>query len=67
MASASTTFTCGNTDEIASLLQTLGISRIESLSIVSLLDGEPRTSREIEKVAGLHQPEVSVAMRPLNE
>lgn len=57
----------GDETKIASLLQTLGVSRIESLSIVSLLDGKPRTSREIEKVAGLHQPEVSVAMRPLYE
>jgi predicted transcriptional regulator len=56
-----------NKNKIALFLQMLGVSRIESLSIVSLLDGNPHTSRELEDLAGLHQPEVSVAMRPLCE
>ena len=67
MANFHPTFLDGNKNEIALLLQMLGISRIESLSVVSLLDRESLTSREIEKIAGLHQPEVSVAMRPLCE
>jgi predicted transcriptional regulator len=29
------------------------------------MDGAPRTSREIEQITGLRQPEVSIAMRPL--
>ncbi len=53
--------------EIASLLQSLNVPRIEALSLACLLNSIELSSQDIEKATGLRQPEVSVAMRPLCE
>lgn len=53
--------------EIIELLQNLGVSRTEAISIACLSCGKEITSHDIEQASGMRQPEVSVAMRPLRE
>ena len=53
--------------EIIELLQNLGVSRTEAISIACLACGKEITSHDIEKASGMRQPEVSVAMRPLRD
>ncbi|NYT19549.1 MAG: transcriptional regulator, partial [Methanosarcinales archaeon] len=53
--------------EVASLLQSIDVPRIEALSIACLFNVEELSSQDIEKATGLRQPEVSVAMRSLYE
>lgn len=53
--------------EIIELLQNLGVSRTEAISIACLSCGKEITSHDIELASGMRQPEVSVAMRPLRE
>ncbi|MDD3043246.1 MAG: transcriptional regulator [Methanosarcinaceae archaeon] len=52
---------------IVDMLQSLGLPRTESTSLVCLKDCKELRSLHIELVSGLRQPEVSVAMRPLKE
>lgn len=52
---------------IVDMLQSLGLPRTESTSLVCLKDCKELRSLHIEFVSGLRQPEVSVAMRPLKE
>ncbi|MCD4704420.1 MAG: transcriptional regulator [Methanosarcinaceae archaeon] len=56
-----------NENVIIQLLQTIGVPRIEAISIVCLLNGEELTSQDIELKMGLRQSEVSVAMSSLYE
>ncbi|WP_440953124.1 transcriptional regulator [Methanococcoides sp. FTZ1] len=53
--------------EVASLLQSIDVPRIEALSLACLFTASELSSQEIEKATGLRQPEVSVAMRSLYE
>lgn len=58
----------GDTEyEVIELLQSLKVSRTESMAIACLLCGKELTSQTIEMASGLRQPEVSIAMRPLRE
>lgn len=43
----------------ATILEKIGLSRIESRVLAILLDGKPQTARNIEKETDLRQPEVS--------
>ena len=55
--------------EIIGLLKELNIVRPIALTLVcmSSIDRNEITSREIEQISGLRQPEVSIAMRYLNK
>jgi len=53
--------------EMIDLLQNLNFSRPIATSIVCLANGQEFTSREIESISGLRQPEISIAMRDLLE
>ncbi|MGM0771668.1 MAG: transcriptional regulator [Halobacteriota archaeon] len=53
--------------EVASLLQSIDVPRIEALSIACLFSSDELSSQDIEKATGLRQPEVSIAMRSLYE
>ena len=55
--------------EIIELLKELNIVRPIALTLVCMLsiDKNEITSREIEQISGLRQPEVSIAMRYLNK
>ena len=53
--------------EVASLLQSIDVPRIEALSIACLFISDELSSQDIEKATGLRQPEVSIAMRLLYE
>ena len=53
--------------EIVELLQNLKLSRPVATSIVCLANGQEFSSREIESITGLRQPEISIAMRHLLE
>lgn len=53
--------------EVASLLQRIGVPRIEAFSIACLFNADELSSQDIEKATGLRQPEISVAMRSLYE
>jgi predicted transcriptional regulator len=48
-------------------LQNLGVNRNVANLITYLKDVEEASSRDIERVTGLRQPEVSIAMRTLRE
>ena len=53
--------------EIVDLLQKLNFSRPVATSIVCLENGQEFSSRDIESITGLRQPEISIAMRYLLE
>jgi predicted transcriptional regulator len=53
--------------EIVELLRKLEINRPVALTLASLSSGDEITSREIEYISNLRQPEVSIAMRYLKE
>ena len=53
--------------EMVELLQNLKLSRPIATSIVCLANGQEFSSREIESITGLRQPEISIAMRHLLE
>jgi predicted transcriptional regulator len=54
-------------EEIADALISLGMSRYVARILAYLQHEEDVTSRELEQRAGLHQPEVSIAMKELKE
>jgi predicted transcriptional regulator len=54
-------------EEIASTLISLGMSRYVARTLSYLQDGNEITSIELERGTGLRQPEVSIAMKELNE
>jgi predicted transcriptional regulator len=53
--------------EMVELLRKLNINRPVALTLACLSKGEEITSQSIEIIAGLRQPEVSIAMRYLRE
>jgi predicted transcriptional regulator len=53
--------------EIVELLRKLNMNRPVALTLACLSCGDEITSREIEKNSNLRQPEVSIAMRYLND
>ena len=52
-------------DKLSELLIKVGVPKNTANVFSSLLDGEPRTSRQIERVVDLRQPEVSIALKNL--
>ena len=54
-------------EEIADVLTSLGLSRPIAKTLSYLKDLKEATSVELERVTGLRQPEVSIAMRELKE
>ncbi len=54
-------------EEIADALISLGMSRPVARTLAYLQNVDETTSAEIEKSTGLHQPEVSIAMKELKE
>ncbi len=54
-------------EEIAEALISLGMSRYVGRTLAYLQNVNESTSVELEKAAGLHQPEVSIAMKELKE
>lgn len=54
-------------EEIAIILISLGMSRYVARTLSYLQDGNEVTSIELERGTGLRQPEVSLAMKELNE
>jgi predicted transcriptional regulator len=54
-------------EEIAELLISLGMSRHAARTLTYLRNVDEATSNELEKGTGLHQPEVSVAVKLLKE
>ena len=53
--------------QMVELLRKLNLTRPVALTLTCLSNLEEVTSREIEMSSGLRQPEVSIAMRHLNE
>ncbi|MBN2109779.1 MAG: transcriptional regulator [Methanosarcinaceae archaeon] len=53
--------------EIVELLRKLDMNRPVALTLASLSGGEEITSRDIEYISNLRQPEVSIAMRYLKD
>lgn len=53
--------------KLVELLRTLNLSRPVALTLACLSNVDEVTSREIEMYSGLRQPEVSIAVRYLNE
>ncbi|WP_406656958.1 transcriptional regulator [Methanolobus sp. ZRKC2] len=53
--------------EIVELLRKLDMNRPVALTLASLSCGDEITSRDIEYISNLRQPEVSIAMRYLKE
>lgn len=53
--------------EMVELLRNLNMTRPVALTLTCLSNLDEVTSREIEMASGLRQPEVSIAMRHLNE
>ena len=53
--------------EIVELLRKLDMNRPVALTLASLSGGDEITSREIEYISNLRQPEVSIAMRYLKD
>lgn len=51
--------------EFATILHSLGVQRNAAKVIAYLAGGNEATTRDIEREAGLRQPEVSIAMRTL--
>ncbi|MGP8319276.1 MAG: transcriptional regulator [Methanosarcinaceae archaeon] len=56
-----------NEFEMVELLRKLNMTRPVALTIACLSSLNELTSREIEMMSGLRQPEVSIAMRHLNK
>jgi len=54
-------------EEIADILMSLGMSRNVAMSLTYLQNMNSATSVDLERVARLRQPEVSIAMRHLKE
>jgi len=54
-------------EEIADILISLGMSRNVAMSLTYLQNMNSATSVDLERVARLRQPEVSIAMRQLKE
>jgi predicted transcriptional regulator len=54
-------------EAIADLLTSLGLSRPIAKTLSYLKDLKEATAVELERVTGLHQPEVSIAMKELRE
>jgi predicted transcriptional regulator len=54
-------------EAIADVLTSLGLSRPIAKTLSYLKDLKEATSVELERVTGLHQPEVSIAMKELRE
>ncbi len=54
-------------EEIADILISLGMSRNIAMSLAYLQNMNSATSVDLERVARLRQPEVSIAMRQLKE
>jgi predicted transcriptional regulator len=54
-------------EEIASTLISLGMSRPVARILSCLQDGNETTAMELERGTGLRQPEVSIAMKELEE
>ncbi len=54
-------------EEIANILSSLGMSRTVARTLAYLQNVDETTSAEIEKITGLHQPEVSIAAKELTE
>ncbi len=54
-------------EEIADALISLGMNRYVARTLAYLQNLNESTSVELEKGAGLHQPEVSIAMKELKE
>jgi predicted transcriptional regulator len=54
-------------EEFASLLITIGLKRNVAKVLVYLSNTSEATSRDIERGTDLRQPEVSIAMRTLNQ
>ena len=53
--------------KISENLMVLGVHRTVSLVVEALVDGEPHTLREIERITGLRQPEVSLAVSEIKD
>ena len=56
-----------NDFKMVELLRTLNLSRPVALTLTCLSNIDEATSREIEMYSGLRQPEVSIAVRYMNE
>jgi predicted transcriptional regulator len=54
-------------EEIADTLISLGLGRLVARTLAYLNNGEEATSVALEQGSGLRQPEVSIAMRQLQE
>ncbi len=54
-------------EKIADALIALGMSRSVARTLSFLQNADEATAVELEKGAGLHQPEVSIAMKELKE
>ncbi len=54
-------------EEIADALLSLGMNRYVARTLTYLQNVDEATSVDLEKGAGLHQPEVSIAMKELKE
>lgn len=54
-------------EEIANALISLGMSRYVARTLAYLQNADEATAVELEKGAGLHQPEVSIAVKELKE
>ncbi len=54
------------TEEIAETLKALNMGRATSLTLACLKDGNKIITKDIEKLTGLRQPEVSIATKELN-
>ena len=54
-------------EEIADALMSLGLGRLVARTLAYLNNGEEATSVALEQGSGLRQPEVSIAMRQLQE
>ena len=52
-------------DKLSELLIKVGVPKNTANVFAFLLDGEPRTARQIERVVDLRQPEVSIALKNL--
>ncbi len=53
--------------EIAGALISLGVGRMPAMALAYLQDTNSATSTDLERAAGLRQPEVSLAMKQLME
>ncbi|ADI75184.1 transcriptional regulator, TrmB (plasmid) [Methanohalobium evestigatum Z-7303] len=53
--------------EMSEILKNLGLTRTVSMTLACLSDGQELSSKEIETISGLRQPEVSSATKYLIE